>query len=83
MGFFERAQERWVAGKRERGLPLDSAFQGDPRIEFQEEMLDGANYADEMWRRGMIQDEVRLRVKGMLRELYDMAERAREEEADG
>ena len=40
-------------------------------------MLDGANYADEMWRLGMIPDEVRLRVKEMLRELYDMAERAR------
>ena len=25
MGRFEKAQERWVAGKRERGLPLDIA----------------------------------------------------------
>jgi hypothetical protein len=44
----EARRRKWLIGRAKYGR----RFQGDPVCEFYEECLDGANYCDEMERRG-------------------------------
>jgi hypothetical protein len=48
--FSARRREKWLAG---RALYGGDCFQGDPGEEFLAEAIDGANYAEEMSRRGV------------------------------
>ncbi len=56
--FDERRQQKWAAGRAERGLPADAPFQGDPIVEALGETPDLANYLDEAIRQGRIPEYV-------------------------
>lgn len=55
MEFDDRRRAKWIAGRKERGLPLDTGtFDGDPAAEAREELLDLANYAETLHAQGRI-----------------------------
>lgn len=69
MDFDERRRKKWRKGRRERGLPDDAPFDGDPAAEGRQECEDLANYADELHHQGRIDDAVRYRLQQMAREI--------------
>lgn len=58
MDFDQRRRQKWVAGRRERGLPLNAPFQGDPVREAMGETPDLANYVEQAIRDGRIPERV-------------------------
>ena len=42
------AHDRWLTGRRERGLDLDAPFEGDPAEELRQELADAWNYAGQL-----------------------------------
>lgn len=58
MDFDERRRQKWLAGRRERGLPLNAPFQGDPVHEALGETPDLANYVEQAINDGRIPENV-------------------------
>ena len=74
MRFDQERRAKWERGRRDRGLDPDAPFEGDPVLEFIEEMLDAGNYLDEIARSGDVPHEVTFRAMGMVKDLFLMAE---------
>lgn len=64
--FDERRRRKWARGRAERGLPADAPFDGDPAAEAREELVDLANYVDELHAQGRIGEEERYRAHSVL-----------------
>jgi hypothetical protein len=60
--FDERRLAKWMRGRAERGLPHDAPFIGDPAAEAREELVDLANYVNELHAQGRIGEEELLRA---------------------
>ena len=58
MDFDERRKQKWIAGRRERGLSHDAPFDGDPVLEALGETPDLANYIEQSIRDGRIPEFV-------------------------
>lgn len=70
MDFDQRRRQKWIDGRRERGLPLDGKFVGDPAEELQNEAVDIPNYADKLLEDGDISVEEADRYASLAREFY-------------
>lgn len=68
--FDETRDERWRAGRAERGLGPNDPFAGDWAQEISEEFLDAANYADVGVQRGEISPQERDRIYLISRECW-------------
>lgn len=66
MDFDARRRRKWARGRAERGLSPDAPFDGDPAAEAREELVDLANYIDELHARGRIGEEERYRAHSVL-----------------
>ncbi len=58
MDFDERRLKKWRQGRRERGLPDDAPFQGNPVLEALDETPDLANYIEQAIHEGRIPEYV-------------------------
>lgn len=76
MDFDQRRRRKWRKGRAERGLAPDAPFDGDPAIEARDELIDLANYIDELWGQGRIGEEERYRAHSVLIEWDGWLERA-------
>lgn len=47
LDFDRRRHKKWLDGRRDRGLPLDAPFEGDPVLEALGETPDLANYVEQ------------------------------------
>lgn len=64
--FDERRKLKWARGRAERGLSPTDPFDGDPAAEAREELVDLANYLDQLHAQRRIGDEERYRAHAML-----------------
>lgn len=59
MDFDERRRQKYAAGRRERGLPLNgSVFIGNPCSEARDECADLANYVEQAYAMGGLPEQV-------------------------
>lgn len=82
MDFDKRRRQKWVAGRRERGLDASGAFLGDPAAELQEEMMDVANYADQLCADGDMSQQEADRYFALAREMFLHMEAVKARRAD-
>lgn len=64
--FDQRRQQKWRRGRAERGLAPNAPFDGDPAAEARDELVDLANYIDELHFQGRIGEEERYRAHSVL-----------------
>jgi hypothetical protein len=57
------AAERWLAGRKARGLAPDAPFDGDPVAELAEELADAYNYVNVAEKLGRIDAREALRIR--------------------
>lgn len=70
MDFDQRRRQKWIDGRRERGLPLDGKFLGNAAEELQNETLDIPNYADQLLEDGDMSVQEADRYLNLSREMY-------------
>ena len=66
MDFDARRRSKWARGRAERGLSPDAPFIGDPATEARDELVDLANYIDQLHHQGRIGEEERYRAHSVL-----------------
>ena len=76
LGLEAFADERWNAGREERGLDPQAPFKGDPIGEFKEEIGDALNYLAVMQARGIVSEMVAHEARGLLHSLWTMVRTA-------
>lgn len=64
--FDERRWAKWAKGRAERGLNPSDPFEGDPAEEARAELVDLANYLDQLHAQRRIGDEERYRAHATL-----------------
>lgn len=82
MTFDERRKRKWAKGRAERGLENDAPFDGDAAAELQAEMLDAANYADQLLAEGDIGEPEADRLHAMAFDIYLFMEAVRNRRAE-
>lgn len=70
MDFDQRRRQKWIAGRKERGLGMAGTFLGNPAEELQHETLDLANYADQIHHDGDMSEQEADRYVSLAREMY-------------